>query len=285
MYDIIKLMRLHHWIKNTLVFATLFFSGNIFYGLLFQKSILAFFAFGFLASCIYVFNDIQDVATDREHPTKCNRPIAANQVSPKQAKILTLLCITAVIVLNALIEAGPFSWLILLIYFALNIGYSYGLKNIPILDIAILASGFLLRVLYGSVVTNIQVSNWLYLTVMSAAFYMGLGKRRGEKNERNKKNRKVLHAYSHEFLDKNILISQTLIIVFYSLWCIDPSITTHHGKSLCWTIPFVMIILMRYSLRIENHSDGDPTMVLLRDWLLILFSITYGLLLLWLVYG
>jgi len=151
------------------------------------------------------------------------------------------------------------------------------LKNVPIMDIAILVSGFLIRVIYGGVICNIEVSNWLYLTVMAISFYMGLGKRRNEIIKQGTESRKVLKFYNYEFLDKNMYMSLAITIVFYSLWCMDIGAVSNSLINIIWTVPLVLIICMKYSLDIEGDSLGDPVDVILSDKLLLGLALIYGL--------
>lgn len=160
----------------------------------------------------------------------------------------------------------------------LNILYSFWLKHIPILDVVILASGFLIRVLYGSNITNIQISNWLYLTILVFSFYMGLGKRRNEYKKMGTNGRKVLEFYNESFLNNNMYMCMALGIVFYSLWCIDVNKASTGIFNIIWTVPIVLIICMKYSLNIENESHGDPVDVILGDKILLLLGVIYTIL-------
>ena len=146
-------------------------------------------------------------------------------------------------------------------------------------------SGFLIRVLYGSAVTAIEVSNWLYLTVISMSFYLGLGKRRNELDAQGSKSRKVLKFYNHDFLDKNMYMCLGLTIVFYSLWCVDSTtIERYSNSNIVWTVPLVMLICMKYSLNVEGNSDGDPVSVLLKDKILMGMVFLYVLIVLLIIY-
>ena len=274
----IKLMRVHHYIKNLLVFATVACSGSIFLADKLISSILGFISFCMVSSVIYIINDINDVEKDRKHPTKKNRPIASGEISIKNAIILAVILGLICIICNIPI----FSWksfLLIVLYFVLNIGYSFGLKDIPILDITILVSGFLIRVLYGSFITDISISNWLYLTVIASAFYFSLGKRRNElKKIGNDKTRKVLKAYNEQFLDKNMYMCLTLTNAFYALWTMDKNtIANYNSEYLIFTVPIVLLITMKYSMNIEGDSDGDPVEVLLHDKLLIVLCTLFVL--------
>lgn len=266
----LKLMRIHHYMKNGLIFAPLIFSGNLFNRELLVTTIMGFLAFSFLASAVYIINDIQDVESDRKHPTKCFRPLAAKQISINSAKILTAILVIVSLSINYYIASySIIAWVSLIAYLILNIAYSNGLKNYPIIDIAILVSGFVLRVLYGSGITDISISGWLYLTVISMSFYLGLGKRRNELIKQKAISRKVLKYYNHNFLDKNMYMCLALTIVFYSLWTVDPiTIERISNNSLVWTVPLVILICMKYSLNIEQDSDGDPVEVVLKDKML-----------------
>lgn len=153
-------MRVHHYIKNGLIFTPLIFSGNLFDIELLFKSLLGFLAFSLVASAIYIINDIQDVELDRLHPTKCKRPLAANLISLTNAKILTIALVIIAMIINVYAaDNGLVSWISLISYLMLNLAYSNGLKNFPIIDVAILVSGFVLRVLYGARITGIEISN------------------------------------------------------------------------------------------------------------------------------
>lgn len=275
-----------HYIKNLLVFLPLIFSGQLTERQPLLQTVCGFAAFCLLSSVIYIINDIQDVDKDRCHPTKCRRPIAAGQVAIPAAWLIAAALLLLVCLLNVLCGGGLFSWLILAAYLALNLGYSYGLKHVPVVDIAILASGFLLRMLYGSAVTGIEISKWLYLTVLSMAFYLGLGKRRNELMQSpNGQSRPVLRAYTRDFLDKNMYLCVALAIVFYSLWSVDSvTIARVQSNALVWTVPLVILICMKYNLTIDGPSDGDPVEVLLGDKLLLGMVALLGLMMLTIIY-
>ncbi|WP_285396536.1 UbiA prenyltransferase family protein [Lysinibacillus sp. fls2-241-R2A-57] len=271
MKSYIKLMRIHHYIKNGLIFTPLIFSGNLFDIELLFKSFLGFLAFSLVASAIYIINDIQDVELDRLHPTKCKRPLAANLISLTNAKILGVSLVIIAAIINVYTANNSLAaWVSLILYLIFNLAYSNGLKNLPIIDVAILVSGFVFRVIYGAGITGIEISSWLYLTVISMSFYLGLGKRRNELIKQKNKSRKVLKYYNQSFLDKNMYMSLALTITFYSLWTVDPlTIARLSNNFLVWTVPLVILICMKYSLNIEGDSDGDPVEVILKDKVLI----------------
>ena len=210
-------MRVHHYIKNFLVFAALICSGQLFQFDKLFSGLTGFLAFCMVSSVVYIINDIRDRDKDRKHPTKCKRPIAAGTVSVKGACILAAVLLAIAIVCNC-VTFHIVSTSLLALYLVLNLAYSFGLKNIPIVDITILVSGFLIRILYGAVITQITVSNWLYLTVIAISFYFALGKRRNElKHISSGETRQVLKAYPVSFLDKSMSMCLTLANTFYAI--------------------------------------------------------------------
>lgn len=277
------LMRVHHYIKNILIFMPLIFSGGLFEWDSFVRTLLGTASFSLVTSAVYIINDIRDVEKDRLHPTKKNRPIASGAVAPAQAWFLMAVSLAAGIGLLALSGASAAGYALLLLYLVINIAYSMGLKDVPLLDIAILASGFLLRVLFGAVLTGTEVSEWLYLTVLSAAFYLGLGKRRNELQKRSEGDtRKVLRYYTRDFLDKNMYMCLALLNTFYALWCKD---ITNEGRAYAvWTVPIVILICMKYNLTVEGNSEGDPVEVLLHDKALLALCVVYGIVIMGMLY-
>lgn len=273
----LKLIRVHHYIKNLLIFTPLLFSGLLFTPDLLFLTIIGFISFSLVASTIYIVNDIQDVEVDRLHQTKQMRPLASGAISIKTAKYLACCLIIIVIILQfVFFKDNILSNLILITYLILNILYSKSLKHYPIIDISILVSGYVLRVLYGSSITSIEISNWLYLTILMMSFYLALGKRRNELQQHNIKSRKVLQYYNQAFLDKNMYMCLALTIGFYSLWTVDPiTINRVMNDYLVLTVPFFIIICMKYSLNIEKKSDGDPVEVILKDKVLLTLLVVF----------
>ena len=271
-----KLMRVHHYIKNFLVFAALACSGQLFQPDKQLMGLAGFAAFCMTSSVVYIVNDIRDREKDRRHPTKRSRPIAAGTVSVKSAWTLAAVLLAAGFLCNFLAFQAT-ATLLLVVYLGLNLAYSFGLKNIPIVDVTILVAGFLIRILYGALVTGITISNWLYLTVIALAFYFSLGKRRNElKQLGDGETRKVLQAYPISFLDKSMNMCLTLANVFYALWSMDENtMSFYNNKYLIFTVPIVLLITMKYSLDIEGESDGDPVEVLLHDRVLLVLCLLY----------
>ncbi len=271
-----KLLRVKHYIKNILVLLPIIFSKNLLNTNKLIPAILGMLSFCLCCSAVYIFNDIRDIEKDKKHPTKRERPIASGSVSINRALIigicliiLSLLFVLAIYIrfnINIYASIGY-----LFLYFILNIAYSFGLKNKPIIDIVILVSGFVIRVLFGGIVVQVDISSWLYLTIISISFYLGLGKRRNELVKHNQKEtRNVLKYYTKDFLDKNMYVCMTLSIVFYALWAMNTN------NLMLWSIPIVMVIAMKYSLDIEmDDSEGDPVDVILKDKYIILMTLFY----------
>lgn len=288
MKNYLKLIRVKHWLKNFLIFLPAFFSINMLNVGYLGKCFLAFLVFSFASSIVYVLNDISDIEKDRMHPIKKNRPLASGVISIKNAiiTIVLLIIVMGVIMYFFYQETNNiFVILVPIIYIVLNIFYSKGLKNIPIIDVVILVSGFVFRIMYGGLVIDVEVSKFLYLMIIFGAFYLGFGKRRNEIIKNGKKSRKVLEFYNKDFLDKNMYVSFALAIVSYTLWSVDKDTIMRIGNDyLFWTIPLVMIILQLYSLDIESNSYGDPIEVILSDKILILCGIIYVGVMIFLLY-
>ena len=286
MKNYLKLLRIKHWLKNGLVLLPLFFGKSIFNLNKIFFVLIAFIIFSFISSIVYIINDINDIEADRNHPKKKNRPLASGKVSIKNAiLVLILLMILSISLIIYLYNktTNIFIILIPLLYLILNILYSTKLKHIPIIDVAILVSGFVLRVYYGGIASNIEISSWLYLMIMFGSFYLGFGKRRNEMKHNN--TRKVLKYYNKEFLDKNMYVSLGLSIISYSLWCVDPLTKLNISSNyLILTIPLVMMIFQKYSLIIEGDSDGDPIEVILNDRLLISLITAYIIVMIFIIY-
>lgn len=273
MKQYIKLARPHHWMKNVLVILPLLCSGQVGEWSRLRAVLWGFLAFSLLASCIYVVNDIRDREKDRANSTKCNRPIASGAIGIPQAIVYAAGLFLVALACGYMASGLDLKSLMYLgLYFLLNLAYSFGLKNVPLVDIAILVSGFLLRTLYGGAVTGIVLSKWLCLTVTAGSFYLGLGKRKGELTGQ-KSQRAVLKYYSYDFLDKNMYVCLALTVMFYTLWTVDPMTVERAGsENLIWTVPILLLTCMRYTMDANRERDGDPVEVLLHDKALLLLG-------------
>lgn len=275
MKNYLKLIRVKHWIKNVLIFIPMVCAGIVTYDNI-LSCIGGFFAFSFASSFIYIINDIKDIEKDKLHPRKKNRPLPSGKVKKSIAIYIAVLMVILAITINSIINNNFLntSLYFLIGYIIINIFYSMGLKNVAIVDIVLLASGFVIRVYYGASIINVDVSSWLFLTIMSASLFLGFGKRKKELIH-SKDSRKVLQEYNEAFLDKFQYLSLCLTIVFYSLWTIEQSV-----KYMYLTIPLLIIIFMKYSLNIEKNDEGDPTTILYKDKMLIGLCLLYAIIML-----
>ena len=280
--SILKLLRVKHYIKNILVFLPLIFSSNLLNSNKLITVILAFIVFSLTSSIIYIINDIRDREKDKNHEVKRFRPIASGDIKVKEAIIIAIiLFIINIIILLSINKLFDVSSIVLVVYLLINILYNLGLKNIPILDVTIVSIGYVLRVLYGGLIVDIAISSWLFYTILSISFYMALGKRRNELIKRDKLDtRDVLKHYNKEFLDKNMYIFQTLSIVFYSLW----SILGTNNVLFKYSVIIVILLLMKYSMNLENDSSGDPVDVILGDKVLLSLGVIYVIFILFAFY-
>ncbi|MCL1807621.1 MAG: decaprenyl-phosphate phosphoribosyltransferase [Oscillospiraceae bacterium] len=285
--SILRLLRIKHTVKNVFVLLPLIFNGSLLDMEALPAALWGFAAFCFLSPAVYIINDIRDAERDREHPVKRARPIASGAVSARAAAFLAGALIAASAAAQVLAGSVGFqAWLWLGLYLLINIAYSFGLKNIPIADVAILASGFLLRLLYGSAVTGIALSGWLCLTVTAFSFYLGLGKRRGELiSVPDGSSREVLRRYTAGFLQQNMMMCMALAVVFYSLWSTDASTAERLGNHMVWTVPLVLIICLRYNFVSETGGDGDPLETMWNDKPLLCLVILFALITTGLIYG
>lgn len=285
-YNYIKLMRPKHWIKNFLIMVPLFFDLTFFKWSLLLPAIGGFIIFSLLSSVIYIVNDINDIEGDRLDEEKRKRPLASGAVSIKEAIALVMILVGLIIFLS-IIENNS-GWIFLALYFVLNVAYSVKLKHIPLLDIVILASGFLIRLLYGAAITNITISFWLCMTVLALSFYLGLGKRRNELRKNGseaEKIRGVLKFYNAEFLDKNMYMCMGMAIMFYALWTgAEETIQKMGSDTQMWTVPLAIIMAMKYSLDIECGEYADPVEVILKDKWLLLLGVVYALVMVGILY-
>lgn len=242
--------------------------GILIQGLLF-KATIAVISFCLMSSCVYIINDIRDCENDKKHQKKCLRPIPHGDISVSNALIVGSVCFL-VSILVSILFVNYICTVLLLIYILVNIVYSFWGKNIPVIDLGLLTACFVIRVVYGGCATNIKVSGWLYLVVLSGSLFMALGKRRNE-FVKGCDTRTVLRSYNESFLNNNMYVSLCLCEVFYSLWAIENT-----NKLIKYTIPMFMFVLMLYSLDVENDIDGDPIEIILGSRKLFIGSCIYG---------
>jgi 4-hydroxybenzoate polyprenyltransferase len=268
MFPHFRLLRPHQWVKNFLVWAALFFSWDLSTVNL-QRAVVAFAAFCLAASTIYILNDITDAPADRLHPEKKYRPIASNQVSLPAAYLMAFFCLLSTFVVGRLLP--PLFLTLLFVYLFLNLAYSYWLKKLFILDVMVIASGFVLRVLAGGAAIAIALSPWIILCTFFLSLFLGFGKRKNEVDvlrQDSRHHRKVLLHYTPDFIDQLLGITAGMTIIAYALYTIDERTVRHFDTAyLVYTLPFVVYGIFRYFHLMYNHNrGGDPTRILARDW-------------------
>ena len=268
----IELIRVKHWIKNILIFIPMITAKIVNFDNIIT-CLLGFFAFSFASSFIYIINDIRDIEKDKLHERKKKRPLPSGRIKKKTAIIIAIIMLIISFVASCLAKQTILTPTILLVitYVLLNIGYSFGLKDVAIIDLTILASGFVIRVYYGAALVDVAVSKWLLLTTVSIALFCGIGKRKKELIKQ-KESRAVLKKYTEAYLNKFEEIVLSLTLVFYSLWTID-----QQNEYLIYTVPLLIIIFMKYSLIVETSDEGDPTTILFSDKLLLALCGLYGI--------
>ncbi|WP_319241119.1 decaprenyl-phosphate phosphoribosyltransferase [uncultured Propionivibrio sp.] len=264
----LRLLRPHQWIKSGFVFVGLLFGHAWGDPLLVRQVVLAAAAFSLAASAIYVVNDLADRERDRAHPEKCHRPLASGAVGTGEALALMGLCLAAALVL-ALASSQSVLWIVLA-YVALNIAYSRGLKHVVLLDVFIIAAGFMLRILAGTQGVGIAPSQWLLLCGLMVTLFLGFAKRRAELNAldgQGGSHRAVLDDYDPVLLDKLIGISAAAAIISYSLYTVSAETVAMHGTTrLIYTVPFVVYGMFRYLFLLHRRGGGgDPAAAVLRD--------------------
>lgn len=264
---LIKTMRPRQWTKNGFVFFALMFDKQLFLREPFLRTLAGFALFCLASSAVYLINDIADVEADRKHPEKKHRPIASGKLPLNTAWLAAILLVAIALPLGYFLS--PALAIILAVYLAINILYSRWLKHIPILDVFIVSSGFVLRVAAGvALITVERFSPWLYMITTLFSLYIGFGKRRAEMSLLETgagSHRKVLDGYTLPLLDQLITIVSGTTIVTYSLYTFTaPNLPENHSMML--TIPFVVYGIFRYLQLIQTgHAAGAPDEVALKD--------------------
>jgi len=282
----LRLLRPHQWLKNGFVFVGLMFGHAWHDAATVQAVVLAALAFCLISSAIYVINDLADREADRLHPHKKHRPLAAGTVTAGQGMVLGLVC--AVVGFALAWMASPTVLLVVVLYGVLNLLYSWRLKHVVILDVFIIAAGFMLRILAGTVGVGIPPSSWLLLTGLMVTLFLGFAKRRSElavMEHSDTPARKVLKNYSLPMLDLMIGVCATGVVMAYSLYTMSAdTIAAHRTGDLIYTVPFVLYGLFRYlHLTFSTDAGEDPARDLLRDPHLLLTVLGWAALTFWLL--
>jgi 4-hydroxybenzoate polyprenyltransferase len=283
---LIRLIRPKQWLKNSFVFAPLVFSKELFTGAFFD-ALMAFLSFSLTASAVYIVNDIADVEADRLHPEKRNRPLAARTVSVTAALGLMTLLLAIVLILVWQMDSRFIA--ILVIYFLLNLAYSYKLKEVVLLDVFIIAAGFMLRILGGAYAIDVRVSTWIVLCSLFISLFLGFAKRRAElvQLQGASQERKVLSLYKIDFIDQMLTISAAGAVISYALYTVAPHTIEMFGTDrMIYTTVFVIYGVFRYLYIIHTSSASEnPTNAVTSDFTILWTGVLWILACIFLIYG
>ncbi|OMF06777.1 decaprenyl-phosphate phosphoribosyltransferase [Paenibacillus amylolyticus] len=260
---LIRLLRPKQWTKNLLLFAALLFSFEEIRTETILATLFGFILFSFVAGCVYILNDYVDRDRDRQHPVKKYRPIASGQVNPSHALLFGIILL--ILSVGTAFMMNPLFGVLCIVYFLLNVSYSFVLKHLVILDMMTIAAGFVLRAIAGGVLIHVPFTPWFLICTMLLSLFLAIGKRRNELTllEGNTgSHRKVLDNYSITLLDQFNTIVTTATIISYSLFTFTSDRTIH----LMWTIPLVIYGMFRYLYLIHmKNQGGSPDRVLFED--------------------
>ena len=287
---IIKVARPTHWIKNIFVFLPVFFGGALLNTTEVVAAALTFMSFSLAASAIYCLNDIIDVDADRAHPVKCKRPIASGAITIPQAYgMMTVSLLISIVLMFLLPEGHAKSILVIIAYFVINVAYCLRLKEYAIIDVCIIASGFVLRILAGGYATGVHLSKWIVLMTFLLTLFLAFAKRRDDvlrMNTTGRAPRKNTSRYNLTFINQAITITGSVMVVCYVMYTVSPEIIAQFATDkLYLTSILVILAILRYlQISVVDEKSGDPVKVALSDratqlillaWLLSFLIIIY----------
>ena len=276
----VKLFRLNNWVKNLFIFLPLFFSGEFFNPVKITNTFYVTLGFSLVTSFIYIINDIFDIEFDKIHPEKRNRPIPSGKISVKQSLILGL-CLLS-IGLIGLWNVSFDSFLLTIFYLILNLLYSIKLKQIPIVDFIIVASGFIIRILIGGEIENVELTQWMIIMIFLLSLFIAVTKRRDDVYQyelKKKINRKVVSEYTVEYMDKLITIISSTLLVSYLLFITSESVVSRYpSRYLIISFLFVLIGVFRYNqITYVKNKSGSPIKIFFKDLFLQVTLLFWGL--------
>ena len=284
--DVLQLLRPHHWVKNGFVLAGLLFGHASSDATLVAAALFATLAFCLASSAVYAFNDALDAPRDREHPEKNGRPVARGAIAPAAAHAIA--AALAVLALGRALRTAPAVAALIGAYLAMNAAYSLGLKHVPVLDVFIIAAGFMLRLLAGTWGIGIEPSRWLLACGFLLTLFLGFAKRRAELDRLAGdagQHREVLESYSLAFLDKAVLACAIGMVITYAQYTVANTTVALHGtEHLIWSLPWVLLGTFRYLFRLHYRGGGgDPAQELLRDPMLAAAALGWVATVAWLI--
>ncbi len=285
---LLRSFRPSQWVKNVFVLAPLFLAQKLGESQALNIALLAFVAFCMASSAVYLINDIRDREQDRQHPFKRHRPLASGALSVRTAVVAAAALILATAAVGS--RLGPLFLSIVFVYLGLNLLYTVRLKRVVILDVMIIAVGFVLRVAGGAAAIRVEISAWLFLCTIFVALFLAFSKRRHELiqlADSPSAQREVLHDYSAPFLDQMINVVTASTVISYALYATSPTTVAKIGtNSLVLTVPFVLMGILRYLYLIyQRAGDRSPTEALMRDVPFMINIFAWGVMVMWIVYG
>jgi decaprenyl-phosphate phosphoribosyltransferase len=266
--SLFKLLRVHHYIKNIFIFMPLFFAGKINNLELLSDAFIGFFAFSAIASSVYIINDLKDIKEDLHHPRKKFRPLASGEIDKKYA--LLVMFFSAVLSFSLSSSLLSPALIIIFAYFILNLAYSFYLKHIVIMDVNVIALGFVLRILFGSEITGTVLSVWIVIMTYLLALFLALAKRREDVLifvNSGQKMRKVIDGYNIKFIDSALIFVASIIMIIYILFTISNEVQQRiQNEYLYLTALFVILGLVRYLyLSFVTKNTGSPITIIFKD--------------------
>ncbi len=268
MRPVLQLIRPTHWIKNLFLLVPVFFAGRLFQIERLGVVVAGILAFSLVASAVYIINDLKDLEVDKLHPLKRNRPLASGAVSKPTAGVLLSIFLIGGFALA--ISLNTAFAILLGSYLVLNVGYSFGLKNIPIVDLFIVSLGFLIRIHAGGLLSAVEVSHWLSIMIMLLALFLVLAKRRDDlvlQSSTNSIIRKTSSSYNLEFINACLTIFAAVIVVAYIMYTVSAEVIEHFDSTYLFiTTLFVIAGIMRYlQITLVEQNSGSPTSILVKD--------------------
>lgn len=285
--DVLRLIRPHQWIKNAFVLAGVFFGHEWKDPETLARALIAAAAFSLVSSSVYILNDIRDVEADRAHPRKKERPLARGSIALPVAIALAVVLLAVGLVAGYWIS--PTAAALMAIYVAMNLAYSMGLKHVVILDVFIIALGFMLRILVGTAGLGIDPSRWLLFCGLMVTLFLGFSKRRAElyvrANHSGEPSRQVLEHYTPLLLDIKMGITAACVIMSYALYTINERTMRIHGtEDLMYTVPFVIYGVFRYMYLLHMRGGGEDTARdLVRDPHILVTVILWAVTVVWII--
>jgi len=284
----VKLFRLNNWVKNLFIFLPLFFSGEFFNPIKITNTFYVTLGFSLVTSFIYIINDIFDKEFDKIHPEKRNRPIPSGKISVKQSMILGICLLSLGLI--GLWNISFDSFLLTIFYIVVNLLYSIKLKQIPIVDFIIVATGFVIRILIGGEIGNVELTQWMIVMVFLLSLFIAVTKRRDDVYQyelKKKINRKVVSEYTVEYMDKLITIISSTLLVSYLLFITSESVVSRYpSRYLIISFLFVLIGVFRYNqITYVKNKSGSPIKIFFKDLFLQVTLLFWGLTFFFIIYS